>query len=206
MVLIKLMAKKLLKIRFKYTRKKDRKGEWHIKKEKILLTDAKGKTLKSFIYNKNIKILKDFNNQKQANEKVIVDYYKRHEGEAYKPTSSKEFIDKINILLNDDKKIKKFNTKEFKWSSSRVVYTKEQRLKKFKWCYVVVELRIHLNGSKFHAMGRSDYLRNKIPDGFLSTYIYQATRRALAPYGSNLRFDFIWWSYAYYQEYDKHYV
>jgi len=171
----------------------------------IYVKNKEGTTLRKFEHDENIKVLRNFNTQKRANEQVILEYFKRKaEGHIYKPTTKEEFNSRFDVFVADNK-FKSYN-KHYKTfnKGSYLTFANQKRLKDFDYMYIQVTLKIHFDGFYTEARGRSDYYykseyKNGVPNNDITKAIHQATMRALAPYGSNLDFRFIGWQFVYHR-------
>lgn len=183
----------------------------YVEDERIYIKDKDGKMIQDFKHNPNVKTIKNFNTQKSASEKAILEYYKKQaKGHVYKPTTKEEFNKRFEVFVdsNKRKKPRKADVKEFN-IGSRLLFANQRRIHNYDYMYVQVVLKIHFDGHYDLARGRSDYYykddvrfrsyKKGIPRSELHHAILQATKRALAPYGSNLDFRFVKWQYVYHQ-------
>ncbi|MFW6130100.1 MAG: hypothetical protein ACOC56_02875 [Atribacterota bacterium] len=167
--------------------------------EKIKVIDSKG-VEHSFIYSENVKRINNLAHQKKANEEAIYNFFKDKDT---KPVSHPEYYqnlhDKLDLSKRKDEKYRS-NIKEFK-NENRLIFTNKKKIHNFTHTYILVKVRIYFNGFYTIAKGRSDYIYNRhIEDTELMYLINQATMRAVAPYGSNIKFKLITWNYVYYQQ------
>lgn len=169
----------------------------------------KKKLVKDFEYDEKVKKISSFKKQKKANEEVILNYYKNKSKEKYIPTSKKEFA----IQLKEIKRDKRIRIKQF--SKSRIKFSSKKLKINFDYMYVIVKVKIYLDGYSCYAKGRSDYFyseemqgenkvypsyRKGIPQSKLKSAIEQASLRAIAPFGSDVKFRIYNWYYAYHQQ------
>ena len=157
-----------------------------------------------------IKSLDSFQD-KSGNEKIIRQFIQKHSDENYKPVSKKEHLEKRKQLEKEGL-IKVKSVKEF--ADSKIIFSKSAKPpKNYTYTYIQVTVKIFFDGFYVLNVGRSDYLlkednpsysarlRRKagtLPSSNIRLYIRQAVNRALAPYGSDLKFELQDWSYAYY--------
>ena len=179
------------------------------KKNEIVIKDLHGKIDKKFIYNEDIKVIRNWKTQKQASEKAILEYFKRKaEGHIYKPTTPEEYKSRFEVFVKEENKNlseeeKKYHTTKF-IKGSKLIHTRQKRLKEFDYMYIEVIIKVHFDGYYTNAWGKGNNYYNPpnnkgIPKGKISNEIHKATLWALAPYGSNVDFRFISWGYVYHK-------
>lgn len=168
------------------------------------------KLIREFEHDENVKKITNFDKQTKANEEVILNWYKNRSKEKYVATSE----DEIKTQLSEIKRDHRVRIKHF--TKSRILFSPTKKKLNFDYMYVVVKVKIYLDGYNAYSKGRSDYFYynetrgekriykahgNKgIPNEQLSSAISQASMRAIAPFGSKVKFDIINWHYAYHQQ------
>lgn len=173
-------------------------------KDYIALYSKNGNLIKRYEYSEKANKLKSLSTTEKTNEKRIREYYQENDmkkGEIYTPTNtkSKEYNEHLTNFI-DNGIIKENQTHEFK-NENRLVFRKDKKIRQFDYMYINVEVKVYFDGHYTIARGRSDYVYGRmIEDREEFSYIRQAIKRAIAPYGSNLKFKLLNWNYAYHQE------
>jgi hypothetical protein len=167
-------------------------------KEYISIHKSNGNLVKRFQYADNAKPIKGLNNTKYANEKTIRYYYQNKSDDKYEPTTKGEYKEQFKKL--EDKKLKQKDIKVFK-NENRLIFTHNKNIKNFDYMYINAKVKIFLDGQVVIAYGRSSYIYGRnISDSEEAQALQQAVRRAIAPYGSNLKITMLSWNYVYHQE------
>lgn len=137
-------------------------------------------------------------------QKLLKDLSSKHKkqtGEKYIPTSKKELktqIASFTDIHKDSKYIKHIKT--FRTSENRVLYSNKQLSNiNFTYAYINVKVKVYLNGYFVYSFGRSDLMKRHIKKYELEYHINKAIKRAIAPFGSNVKFKPVEWTYAYKQ-------
>ena len=193
------------------------KGE---RKEFIKLETPERKEIKTFDYNIKSKQIKNFKTQKTANEQSIFRYYNRKSEKAYKPLTIKQSNNLINSEIKDNKKKLDIENKDNKLfgTGSEIRFSKYNRITNFDYMYISVKLKIYFDGVFTYATGRGDYYYKekpeyisarlkKLPDRIrnqdIEKEIKKAVKRALAPFGYEVKFKLVSWKFCYFTEYYK---
>lgn len=173
-------------------------------KDFMKITDSKNNTLRIFEYDEKIKKITNFNNQKRANEESLLNYFKNKSDKTYNVTSKKEYKKEFNQFkdLNKNKKYEK-DIKTF-FNENRLIFSNKKTIRNYNFMYINVKVKIFLNGFYVYSHGRSNYFYKDeypkgIPVSLHNKSIQQAVLRAIAPFGSSVKFELITWKYVYHQ-------
>lgn len=179
-----------------------------VKNEKIdyiKISDAKNNTIKNFIYDKRIRHIRNFHTQRRANEEAILNYFKSKSKRKYMPTTEKQ-KQKYNESMKKLHKHKPYQkrVKTFK-NENRLIFTNKGKVKNYNYVYIRAEVMVYLDGVKTKAYGRSKYYYSSeyiggIPKSEIKEAIATAIIRAIAPFGSNVKFKPLRWDFVYHQE------
>lgn len=165
-------------------------------KEYITLKKKNGKVIKKFNYSDKKKNIKNISETKYTNEENIRYYYQKKSPEKYEPTTKNDYKEQLNNFPKNKRK----STLVFK-NENRLVFTHQKYIKKFDYMYINAQVRVYFDGVYTIASGRSNYVyARKISDDEEAQALKQAIKRAIAPYGSNLKFKLINWNYVFHQE------
>lgn len=152
-----------------------------------------------FIYDPEVKRIHNIKIQKRASEEAIREYYQRISKEEYTPLNFNQATSEINRLSNSKAKVISKREKVFK-NGNRIIFTNKRNIQNFDFTYITVRVKVYFDGHYVISRGRSDYRYFRdIKDDEIPYYISQAVMRAIAPYGSNLNFKPLSWSFAYHQ-------
>lgn len=183
----------------------ERKEKLEIKKynyrdtEYIALYSEKNKLIKRFEYKEKAPKIKSLSTTNETNEMRIREYYQNKSHSVYTPTATRDYTEQLNTFIPNNK-IKNKEVLNFK-NENRLIFTKNKNIKQFDYMYINVAVKVYFDGHYIIARGRSDYVYGRtITDREEYSYIRQAIKRAIAPYGSNLKFKLLNWSYAYHQQ------
>lgn len=150
-----------------------------------------------FIYDEDVKTLRNPSTQKRANEECIRYYYQNMSKEEYKPLNFNQATQEISNLRDKPSNVVGKKSKQFKNGNS-IIFTNKRNIDYFDFTYINVRVKVYFDGHHVIARGRSDYkYSSQIKNSEVSYFISQAVIRAIAPYGSNLKFKPLSWSYAY---------
>jgi len=170
-------------------------------KNYIILKDNKNKVIKRFKYDEKATQIKNLSKTKYANEKTIKDYYRLQSDEKYIPTSKKEGKENLKQLIkNDEQDIKYHKDIKVFQNENRLIFTNKKQIKSFDYMYMNVTVKIYFDGFYTIVNGRSDYIYRQILENEKMRLIQQAIKRAIAPYGSNVKFKLIEFKYVYHQQ------
>lgn len=187
--------------------------QW-VKKNKIttmIIRDSGGNIIRKFEHDPTVKKIGDFENQKKANEKALLDYYVAQSKIEYKE-GKKISVDEVSLInfYDKDKDKKKFEKIEYFKNKNRLLISNKKLKIKYSYVYIKVKVKIYLDGYVTHVYGYSNHYDtikypNGIPDGIRDYAIYKAIIRALRPFGSNVRFKPMEWYYVYKQDRVDHF-
>jgi len=152
-----------------------------------------------FLYSPTAPKIRDIKKTKSANEESLRYYYKNLSDEPYNPNTNDDNKKELNKL--EEKKPKsETKNKKFK-NGNQIIFTNNQRVKNFDYTYINVRVKVYFDGHHVIANGRSDYkYYEQIKNNEISFYLKQAIMRAISPYGSNLKYRALSWSFAYHQQ------
>lgn len=177
--------------------------------EFILVQNKNGHTIKKFKRNDRLKNIKNFKTQVSGNEEAIRNYFqKRFEksGGKYKPTDSKYIKYSVSKQINKNETEKKDKIIKNLINGNQYIFSNKQSFKKSKYnfVYVSVKVKIWFNGIWLYNWGKGDNFHKEdypkgIPKKKLREQIIKGIRWALAPYGSDLKFELISWQYIYHR-------
>lgn len=172
-----------------------------------------------FDYREDSKNIKDIRTQKTANEHSIFLYYNRKSEKSYKPISKSTFYRYMNneVKSATEKLHTKTSRKVFNNGSLIDFFSKadQKRYLDYDLMYISTKVRVYFDGVFVDAVGRGDYYYKDKPDYIserlkrlpnhirkedIETEIRKAVKRALAPFGYEVRFKLISWKFCYYKE------
>jgi hypothetical protein len=160
-----------------------------------------------FIEDKRISKIKNYHTQKKASKKALIDYFSRRSGTKYKPTSKEDGNKKV------EKVVKQLDNKDLKpdvynyANGNRILFTNNKISKRdYNKVAIWVKVKVWLDGVSVYSYGRGDWKlysdfdeRTKMKDTII------ARNRALAPYGSKVKYDMIYSKFGYHQRQNEHF-
>lgn len=162
------------------------RGKRYKVQEKFDVFNDKGKKIKTFNTEKDIKLFFQEESRKAGKEVIL-----------------KTKKDLKKELEKFQKKPKKFDPKQrtiFYNNENRLTVSNRQRSSfKFSSVFIRVKLWVHFNGVRYPAQGFSNHYDQKMPQKLIKSELFIAIRRALAPFGYNVSWELRNWDFLYYR-------
>ena len=183
-------------------------------RERTFFKEFRQDSKKTRLTDENLSL--DYISDKTASKKSLRRYFQKRaekQGFIYRPTESEWLESQDNTKLNETEQkflqkhesdqtyVKDIHT--FETTDNKIIFTNRRRIKNFKYTYISVKVKIFFDGYYVIAKGRSGYRFEQITDEQLQKVLNEAIRYTLKPYGSNLKFELIDWSYGYFIDVDS---